>query len=43
MSGWKHRPVCAECGDSWPCFEERHAKALAAFNRQLNSMCHKCG
>jgi hypothetical protein len=43
MSGWKHQPVCVECGDGWPCFEERHAKELAAFNRQLNSMCHKCG
>ena len=43
MGKWKHRLACAECGDSWSCFEECHAEELAAFRRQLDSMCHNHG
>lgn len=38
-----HRPICAECGELWPCREERLECEARRFTEQLDDQCAHCG
>lgn len=38
-----HRPICAECGEDWPCEHQRNEYEVKAFASRLARQCHHCG
>lgn len=38
-----HHPVCADCGEVWPCRDERTAVAAQRLTATLDDMCAHCG
>jgi hypothetical protein len=38
-----HHPVCGDCGEVWPCREERMDRAARRFAHELDNVCAHCG
>lgn len=39
----QHHPVCVQCGEPWPCREQRIDAAATRFARELEDVCNHCG
>lgn len=38
-----HHPVCGDCGEMWPCRDDRRRAEADRFAHRLDDMCAHCG